>query len=106
MRITDPRLSTSFGPIQTLIRDLNDYLRKIQQQLNQLSEGSIAARYQANTAPPAAGNKQLYATGDKIDNKTPVELGSAGSKYVITGWICTAGGTPGTWVQLRSLTGN
>lgn len=106
MRIPDPRLTAAFGPIQGLIRDLNDYLRKIQQQVNQLSEGSVAARYQANTAPPAVGNKQLYAKGDKIDNANPVELGSAGSKYVVTGWICTAGGTPGTWLALRSLTGN
>lgn len=106
MRITDPRLSTTFGPIQTLVRDLVSYLRQIQLQVNQLSEGSISARYSANTAPPGAGNTKIYAKGDRVDNSNPVELGTAGSKYIITGWICTVGGNPGTWLPLRSLTGN
>lgn len=104
-RITDPRLSTTFGPIQTLIRDLVDYLRQIQKQLNSLSEGSITASYAANTAPPTTGNNKVYAQGDFIKNSKPAVLGSTGSQYVVTGWICTVGGTPGTWVACRSLTG-
>ena len=47
-----------------------------------------------------------WAQGDVIRNATPAEAGSAGSKYVVTGWICTASGAPGTWLQCRVLTGN
>ena len=44
--------------------------------------------------------------GDRIYNTAPSELGTGGSKYVIEGWQCITGGTPGTWVQMRYLTGN
>lgn len=47
-----------------------------------------------------------WSTGDALTNSSPSELGTAGSKYVITGWRCTAGGTPGTWLPMRALTGN
>jgi hypothetical protein len=51
---------------------------------------------------PATG----WTRGDRRWNKVPSELGTAGSKYVLQGWICTVTGTPGTWVEMRSLTGN
>ena len=35
----------------------------------------------------------------------PQVLGAPGSQYVLRGWICTAGGEPGTWVQDRGATG-
>jgi hypothetical protein len=41
-----------------------------------------------------------------VRNNAPAELGVALSKYVVFGWICTSGGTPGTWLQCRFLTGN
>jgi hypothetical protein len=47
-----------------------------------------------------------WTRGDRVWNTLPSELGTTGSKYVITGWICTVTGTPGTWLQIRSLTGN
>ncbi len=78
-------------------------LREIASQLNALSEGSIGASYSALTAAPTTGT---WNQGDKVRNRTPSELGTAGSKYVIDGWICTASGTPGTWLQQRTLTGN
>ena len=61
--------------------------------------------------PPVAPFDSLYpqkgwAKGSFLANATPVESGTAGSKYIITGWICTASGRPGTWVGCRSLTGN
>jgi len=59
--------------------------------------------HQAGTAPPTTGT---YNTGDIIYNTTPSELGSAGSKYVVLGWMCVAGGSPGTWVEMRAYTGN
>ncbi|GJH31445.1 hypothetical protein CBA19CS91_01830 [Paraburkholderia hospita] len=88
----------------------NDLVFKIKQifgnvidQLNNLSEGQVSATTNASTAPPTTGT---YQRGDVIRNSTPAELGTAGSKYVITGWICVSAGTPGTWVACRSLTGN
>jgi predicted MFS family arabinose efflux permease len=82
---------------------LQDIVRRIEQQVNQLSEGAIAARHGAMTAAPTAGT---WIQGDVVDNSSPSELGSVGSKYVIIGWICSVSGTPGTWLQMRCLTGN
>lgn len=79
------------------------WYREIAIQVNSLSGGAIAASYNARTAAPTAGT---YQQGDIIRNSAPAELGTALSKYVITGWACVASGTPGTWVELRSLTGN
>lgn len=86
---------------------LNLMLRKnyeeIVTQVNNLTEGMVSAVQNADTAAPTAGN---YNQGDFVRNKTPSELGSGGSKYVIMGWLCVTSGTPGTWVQCRALTGN
>ena len=79
------------------------WYREIAIQVNSLSEGSISAAYNATTAAPTTGT---YAQGDQIRNSAPAEAGTAGGKYIITGFICTVAGTPGTWLTLRSLTGN
>lgn len=55
------------------------------------------------TTAPTTGT---WAAGDTCQHTAPTEAGPAGSKYVTTGWVCTAAGTPGTWLPLRSLTGN
>lgn len=55
------------------------------------------------TAAPTTGT---WGQGDKRHNTTPTELGTAGSKYIVDGWVCTVAGTPGTWVEKRCLTGN
>jgi hypothetical protein len=86
-----------------VVRRLNELYRTIAQQANALAEGSIYAAHNAATAPPTTGT---YAQGDVIRNAQPVEAGTVGSKYVVTGWVCTVGGTPGTWLPLRALTGN
>lgn len=78
-------------------------LREHAVQVNLMAEGKMAGFYQAATAVPTAGT---FATGDFVLNASPSEAGSSGSKYVIHGWQCVAGGTPGTWVQMRYLTGN
>ncbi|MGL6246208.1 hypothetical protein [Pseudomonas sp.] len=78
-------------------------LREHATQVNLLSEGRIAGRYAATTAPPTSGD---WMQGDEVHNSTPTEIGTAGSKYFIDGWKCIASGTPGTWVQKRCLTGN
>lgn len=79
------------------------WYREIARQVNGLSEGAISASYNALTAAPTAGT---YQQGDFIKNSAPAELGTASSKYVVTGFLCVVSGTPGTWVQTRSLTGN
>ena len=90
-------------PRNNVDADTTRWYREIAQQVNGLSEGSISARYQAITTAPTTGT---FMQGDFVTNSAPTELGTALSKYVITGWICVAAGTPGTWVQSRSLTGN
>lgn len=78
-------------------------LREHATQVNLLAEGRIAAAHTAQVAAPTTGT---YAAGDAVRNSAPSELGSVGSKYVIEGWMCVVGGTPGTWVEKRFLTGN
>lgn len=71
--------------------------------MNNLTEGRVAAVQNASSSIPTAGTN---AQGDFVLNSNPSELGTAGSKYIIHGWRCTVSGTPGTWVQVRTLTGN
>lgn len=84
-------------------RKLTDLFRATNVQVNQLTEGTVSAVHSAAIAAPTAGS---YAVGDFVRNSAPSELGTAGSKYVVMGFLCTVGGTPGTFVQCRALTGN
>ncbi|WP_250439887.1 hypothetical protein [Caballeronia sp. AZ1_KS37] len=86
-----------------LVNDLQRQLNQIVDQLNGISSGRVSAVTSAYTAAPTGGT---WAAGDFVTNSAPVEQGSAGSKFVITGWVCTAGGSPGTWLAARCLTGN
>ena len=81
----------------TVIREFKDHA----QQVNALSEGRMAASYNAVPSVPTSG---VYALGDFVRNSAPAELGSPGSKYVIEGWTCLA--APLTFVQKRYPTGN
>jgi hypothetical protein len=78
---------------------LSRELREHASQVNQLSEGRIAATYNASSAVPTVGQ---WAQGDFVRNIAPTELGSASSKYVVTGWLYTDTG----FVECRALTGN
>jgi hypothetical protein len=82
---------------------LFNILQSIDVQVNSLSEGHISASYNAATAAPTTGT---HAAGDFIRNSAPSELGGAGSKFVVLGFLCTVAGTPGTWLSCRVLTGN
>lgn len=84
-------------------QDIAQWMREAQAQINGLSEGALSASYAARTTSPTTGT---WAQGDFVRNSTPTELGSGGSKYIIIGWTCTVAGTPGTWLQNRTLTGN
>lgn len=93
---TTPRVGVNDPVLQ---REIREHAA----QVNLLSEGRIAAAYNASTAAPAVG---AHLRGDYLRNSEPSELGTAGSKYVIEGWLCVVSGEPGTWVQKRFLTGN
>ena len=98
----DPRLPVSDDIRQLKLR-LSELFRQIAVQIGNLSEGRISGKYTAGTVAPTTGS---WAQGDTVTNSAPTEAGTAGSKYVITGWVCVSSGTPGTWVATRSLTGN
>ena len=83
--------------------DETRWAREIAAQVNALAEGRVSAAYTARAAAPTTGT---WAQGDTVRHSAPVEAGTAGGKYIITGWMCVAGGTPGTWRELRNLTGN
>lgn len=102
-RIPEPSIPLLPKPLSIFRSSLGDYLRKIAAQLNNISEGKITAVTNATTAAPTTGT---YKQGDKIWHSTPVEAGSASSKYIIIGYCCVASGTPGTWLEMRVLTGN
>ncbi|WP_288074950.1 hypothetical protein [Pseudomonas sp.] len=91
-----PRLSRSDPALERLLREQAA-------QINRIAEGRISAFYSAATAAPTGGT---WAQGDFVRNSAPSEVGTAGSKYLIHGWQCVAGGTPGTWLECRYLTGN
>lgn len=100
----DPRLPLPDSPNfqSNLTFQLTKLLRELASQLNMLSEGKIQAITNSATAAPTSGT---YNQGDKIWNSSPTEAGTAGSKYVTLGWVCTSAGSPGTWKEMRTLTG-
>ena len=87
---------------------MQDIVRQLCQQVNQLSEGAIQARYSASTSAPS-GSAVPYAVGDITWDSNATVRGSAGpgvaASYVRLGWVCTAAGSPGTHQEIRVLTG-
>lgn len=77
-------------------------LRDICNQINALTEGNIHASHGALTAAPTTGS---WNKGDFVLNSNPAETGTGGMKYIIRGWECVTAGAPGTWVEVRTLTG-
>jgi hypothetical protein len=86
-----------------LVYTLSRLFRNIAQKVNQIGDGRLNGSDLVAASIPTTGT---YAAGDFIRNSAPVEAGSASSKYVVLGWICTVGGSPGTLLQCRVLTGN
>lgn len=84
---------------------LTEMVRQIEDAINRLSEGRIYQNYNAATAAPT-GDAQAYQIGDFVRNLTPTPAGSPGSEYVVYGFLCVGAGTPGTWREVRVLTGN
>lgn len=84
---------------------MSELMRQLEDAINRLSEGRIYQNYNAAAAAPT-GTTVAYQLGDIVRNTTPTELGTAGSKYIIMGWINVAAGSPGTFRELRCPTGN
>jgi orotidine-5'-phosphate decarboxylase len=82
---------------------LYDQMRAIATKVNAMAYGRLAAVDGTATAAPTTGS---WARGDTLTNSTPSEAGGAGAKYVIVGWKCVTSGAPGTWLEMRTLTGN
>ncbi len=62
-----------------------------------------ARRMFAQASIPVSGT---YVAGDICINLAGGEvLGAEDSEYTLYGWRCTSAGTPGTWVEMRMLTG-
>lgn len=84
-----------------------EMMRAIEDSINRLSEGrAYQISNAASSAPSASGDNDAYSVGDFVKNNDPQELGTAGSKYVVLGFLCLADGTPGVWRDVRVLTGN
>lgn len=71
--------------------------------INLMTDGRLSG---TNNAVPSVPTSGTFAQGDFVRNSAPTELGAVGSKYVVLGWICAVGGTPGTLLPCRALTGN
>lgn len=93
-----PGVSYAQSYMDNLVNILRLYFNQLDDYIGNVSEFAASG-----TAAPTTG---AWVQGDILRNSAPVELGVAGSKYVITGWICVASGSPGTWREMRSLTGN
>lgn len=92
---TSPRIPAD----PDLVRELREHATLI----NLMTDGRLAGTNNAQTAAPTTGT---HAMGDFVRNSTPAEAGAAPNKYIVIGFVCVAGGTPGTWLQCRVLTGN
>lgn len=82
---------------------LSRIFRNIARKVNQIADGRIAGSDFTAATVPTTG---MFKQGDFIRNSAPVEAGTAGSKFVLLGWICTVSGSPGTLLPVRTLTGN
>lgn len=97
-----PNLPINATDVKSLYPALTKFMRETAQKVNQVSSGTFAGYDGASTAAPTTGT---WAQGDFVLNSNPTVLGAAASQYTVLGFLCVAGGTPGTWVQFRGLTG-
>lgn len=105
MRLGDPILPVNPESAydKQLNRLLTDLLRKLFTKVNGIASGVY--EHSADNAGTTAPTSGTYRQNDFVANSNRTELGSAGSKYVLLGWVCVSGGTPGTWKECRVLTG-
>lgn len=91
-------------PAQYEKQALTDIIRAICNQVNALSEGRLAARYNAQASVPT-GTAAAYAIGDLVpDSNATVRAGAnIAESYVRLGWINVAAGSVGTLKEIRAL---
>ena len=81
-----------------------EIIRILEDVINRAFEGRIYQHYSSTAAP--TGSTVSWQVGDMVWNSNPIELGTAGDAYLIMGWKCVSAGAPGTWHEMRVLTGN
>jgi len=94
------------GNLESYESRFNTQVRSALHEINTKHESMRMNRLAAYNNAASVPTGGTWAVGDKVWNSAPAEAGIAGSKYVLIGWICTVAGTPGTWLQMRTLTGN
>lgn len=92
-------------PAQYEKQALTEIIRAICNQVNALSEGRLAARYNAQASVPT-GTAASYGVGDLVpDSNATVRAGAnVAESYVRLGWINVAPGSVGTLKEVRALT--
>ena len=86
---------------------MTEIIRSICNQTNSLSEGRLAARYQAQASIPAS---VAASVGDVVWNSNPTVVngtvtGTLVGNYIVEKWICTVGDpSNATWKEVRVLT--
>lgn len=89
-------------PPQYSRSDLVNILTQIDSQVNNLSEGRVAAAYNAQSSIPS-GSAVSYARGDFVRDQNVSITGTVGSQYIRIGWYCTS--APGGFTEARVWTG-
>lgn len=79
-----------------LIRTLSDLLGRYARAINILAGGGLDGTVSSATIPTTAGS-----IGDIVRNSAPAVLGTAGSQYILIGWIY---GSDSVWHTITHLT--
>lgn len=98
MRLPDNPPLPATADTRAFMAEAQKLFRQAFQQLNALSEGRVTATSNASDTVPTTGT---WNRGDFVLNTVPSPIGEAGNQYIIDGWKCVVGGTPGTWVEVR-----
>lgn len=97
-----PNLPLNPADVKSIYPAMTKFMRETAQKVNAVASGTFSGYDGASTAAPTTGT---WAQGDFVKNSNPTVQGAAASQYTVLGFLCVAGGTPGTWVQFRGLTG-
>ena len=84
--------------------DVADIVRAIARQVDGLTEGGISYKDNAVSVAPTS-SAVAHAAGDMKWKLNPTVQGTVGAQTVTVGFMCVAPGSPGTWVEMRFLTG-
>src|SRR5437762_5039496 len=94
-------------PAQYEKQTFADIIRAICNQVNPLSEGKLAGRYQAQASVPSGS--VAAAVSDIVWDSNATVRGSVvpgiAADYVRLGWVVNVPGNPGTYQELRIPTG-